>query len=351
MKWKNMFAHSPIAGLLCNLLVVYLLFMLCRVVFLLANWSMYSDTLTFGHAVDLFSAGIIFDTTAILYTNALVIVLMLLPLHWKERWRWWQPLCKWLFVVVNIVALALCLADAAYFPYTMRRTTTTVFSEFQNESNIWSIIGVETLRHWYFVVLAVAVAWGLWKLYYNPACQPPLTTPRRVRPAGASYYLSMLLSLVIVVPLVVAGIRGGFTTAVRPITISNASQYVDRPMDVALVLNTPFALYRTIGKDVFEVPDYFDDEQEMAAVYAPLHQPADSVAFTKKNVVVLIVESFGREYIGALNKDLENGRYQGYTPCVDSLIVHSTTFRYSFCNGRKSIDGMPSILSSIPMFV
>ena len=67
--------------------------------------------------------------------------------------------------------------------------------------------------------------------------------------------------------------------------------------------------------------------------------------------MVLIVESFGREYIGALNETLENGQYKGYTPHVDSLVSHSTTFRYSFCNGRKSIDGMPSILSSIPMFV
>lgn len=30
---------------------------------------------------------------------------------------------------------------------------------------------------------------------------------------------------------------------------------------------------------------------------------------------------------------------------------HSLTFKYSYCNGRKSIDGMPSILSGIPMFV
>ena len=52
-----------------------------------------------------------------------------------------------------------------------------------------------------------------------------------------------------------------------------------------------------------------------------------------------------------MNKDLEGGKYKGYTPYVDALISKSTTFRYSYCNGRKSIDGMPSILSSIPMFV
>ena len=95
------------------------------------------------------------------------------------------------------------------------------------------------------------------------------------------------------------------------------------------------------------------NKQEMERIYSPVHYPSVSSdsSFTRKNVVVLIVESFGREYIGALNKTLENGRYKGYTPCVDSLIAKSITFTHSYCNGRKSIDGMPSILSSIPMFV
>ena len=145
--------------------------------------------------------------------------------------------------------------------------------------------------------------------------------------------------------------RGGFTTAVRPITISNANQYASRPVDAALALNTPFALIRSIGKNVFVVPHYFSDEKALASMYTPIHTPNDSAAVVKKNVVVLIVESFGREYIGALNKDLEGGKYKGYTPYVDALIGKSTTFQYSFCNGRKSIDGMPSVLSSIPMFV
>ena len=168
----------------------------------------------------------------------------------------------------------------------------------------------------------------------------------------------MLLSLLFVAPFTVAGIRGGFTTAVRPITISNANQYADHPIEAALVLNTPFSLYRTIGKDVFVVPDYFSPE-DLEVIYSPIHEPDivtnDSLdsdtTFVRKNVVVLIVESFGREYIGALNKSLDDGRYKGYTPFVDSLIAHSVTFAHSFCNGRKSIDGMPSILSSIPMFV
>ena len=71
----------------------------------------------------------------------------------------------------------------------------------------------------------------------------------------------------------------------------------------------------------------------------------------RKNVVVLIVESFGREYIGEYNKHLDDGKYKGYAPFIDELLKQSLTFDYTFANGRKSIDGMPSILSSIPHFV
>jgi phosphoglycerol transferase MdoB-like AlkP superfamily enzyme len=135
------------------------------------------------------------------------------------------------------------------------------------------------------------------------------------------------------------------TKAVRPITISNANQYVDRPEDAALVLNTPFSLIRTIGKNVFVIPNYMEATR-LDEVYSPVRQSvADSVAAKKKNVVVMIVESFGSEYIGALND------YEGYTPFLDSLISKSLIWEHSFGNGRKSIDGMPSVLSSIPMFV
>ena len=331
---------SPLFAVVCNLLLAYVVYQIARLAYLLDNWGYLAQGLSW----ELWKGGLVFDTSAILITNSLYIVLTLLPLHWKERWTWWQSMCKGLFVGVNTLGLSLCLADAAYFPFTMRRTTTTVFHEFQNESNLWSIIATETLRHWYFVILAVGVAVCLWKFYRSPHLG---------RRGGLYYYLEMILSLAVIAPLAVAGIRGGFTTAVRPITVSNASQYVDRPVDAALVLNTPFAIYRTIGKDVFTIPHYFDSEEEMVAAYSPEHKPPTShlSAPTSKNVVVLIVESFGREYIGALNHDLDNGQYRGYTPCVDSIIGLSTTFQWSFCNGRKSIDGMPSILSGIPMFV
>ena len=338
---------SPIGTVVWNLGMAYVVYFIARLVFLVTNYSFYEGHLAFPHLMEMLGGGLVFDTAAILVTNSLYIVILLLTP--------WRRLAQWVYVVINAVALAVNLADCVYFRFTMRRTTTTVFNEFQNENNLAGVIGTEMVNHWYLVLLFIILVYAMWKLYRSPG---------KAVPVGKwwVWYPSQVLLLAACAPFVVAGIRGGFTTAVRPITISNANQYVDRPIEAALVLNTPFSIYRTIGKDVFVVPNYFSDEKTLASIYTPIHTPNDSLAgansslYTlhsslKKNVVVLIVESFGREYIGALNETLENGQYKGYTPHVDSLVSHSTTFRYSFCNGRKSIDGMPSILSSIPMFV
>ncbi|MBR5728413.1 MAG: LTA synthase family protein [Muribaculaceae bacterium] len=333
---------APVWAVIVNLLMVYVIYALARLVYLGLNWSLLSPALQ-GSLTDLIKGSLQFDTSAIAYTNMLWVVLMLLPLHLKERPTYHRVL-RWLFVVLNGLALIVNLADAVYFPFTLRRTTSTVIKEFGNEGNLAGIILGEALHHWYLVLLAVALIAALWWLYRQPRLDH-----RRL--SWWRYDLLMLVALLLSVWLGVAGIRGGFTTAIRPIAVSNAKQWVNRPMDAALVLNTPFSLIRTIGKDVFHVPDYYSDQNELERVYTPVHQPADSATFVKKNIVILIVESFGREYFGELNKDLEGGTYKGYTPCMDSLAQKSLTFTHSYCNGRKSIDGMPSILSSIPMFI
>ena len=350
MNKRSFLLLTPLATTIYNLMLVYVVYFLARVLYLLLNYSYFAVDMTYGHLLELFMGGLVFDTSAILITNSLYIFLMLLPWHGKET-RLYQQVCKGVFLCINGLALFVNCCDAVYFRFTMRRTTTTIFSEFSNEGNILSIFFKELVNHFYLVFIFGVIIWALYKFYRS-------TRLRQRHYVWWQYDVAMLLSLLFVAPFTVAGIRGGFTTAVRPITISNANQYADHPIEAALVLNTPFSLYRTIGKDVFVVPDYFSPE-DLEVIYSPIHQPDivtnDSVdsdtTFVKKNVVILIVESFGREYIGALNRSLDGGRYKGYTPFVDSLIAHSVTFTHSYCNGRKSIDGMPSILSSIPMFV
>ncbi len=343
LKVKATFCSS-LTAFLWNIILVYLVYAVCRVVYLLENWSLLNEGLAELDIKSVIVGSLRFDTSAIVYTNILYMMLMLFPLHLKET-KMWCKVCKWVFIVFNSIAIVMNLADAVYFQYTGRRTTFSVFSEFSNEGNLGSIFGVEILRHWYLVLLGIILIIALWRLYMNVEGKPTLHD----RKDYAKYYAFNIATFVIMIFLSITGMRGGIGSAVRPITVSNANQYVNRPAEAALVLNTPFSMIRTIGKNVYSDPQYFPNT-ELDAIYTPIHQPDSVMTMKKKNVVILIVESFGREYIGAYNEGLDGGKYKGYAPFMDSLLQKSLSFDYTFCNGRKSIDGMPSILSSIPCF-
>ena len=329
------------AAFVCNVLIAYVVYMFCRVAYVLENWDIFSAGWERLNLCDVLAGGLRFDTAAIAYTLMPYAALMLLPLPLVWRLRpTYQLVCKWLFVVANALAVVLNLCDAVYSQYTGRRTTSSFFSEFQNDGNLMQILGVELLHHWYLVLLGVAIIALVWVVYRRPH----VAVPDAVH--GKKIWREIVFDVLvfgIAVTLTIGGMRGGFSKAIRPIANSNANQYVNSPQEAAIVLNTPFSIIRTIGKTAFTDPHYFDAE-ELDAIYTPLHNPVADGPMLKRNVVVIIVESLAEEYIGYYNPP-------SHTPFLDSLIARSLTFSHSYANGRKSIDGMPSILSSIPMFI
>lgn len=134
------------------------------------------------------------------------------------------------------------------FPFSGRRTTMSVFQEFSNEGggNLASIFMDEFISHWYLVVLAAVFCYAIYKLYRAPRNIPVYSKWQ--------YYLIQTVTLLVAIPFTVFGMRGGMTTATRPITISNANQYVDRPLDAGVVLNTPFSISVHSGKRLLLFP-------------------------------------------------------------------------------------------------
>ncbi len=335
--------HSNIGAAVLNMAVAYLVWMLSRVAFFAENWSTFAPYMSWSLFKSMLQGALVFDTSALLYVNALYLVLMLLPLHLKERAGFHKGL-KWLFVVTNAIGVAMNLMDAVYFQYTGRRSTVTVFTEFANEGNITSIILTEFVHHWYLVLAFIVLVYLQWRCYTKPRLE--------VYRFGHYYYISQFVALLVMIPVAIVGIRGSVTAGTRPITISNANQFVNRPVESSVVLNTPFSMIRSIGKKAFVTPDYMSSEQ-MEAIYSPVHvhPVVDGNSHPGKNVVILIVESMGKEYIGSLNSNLDGGNYMGYMPFIDSLVSKSVTYEYSYANGRISMDAMPSILSGMPMMV
>lgn len=315
-----------IANFVWNIFLVYVCYSICRVIFIFDNWDSF-NYLTFSDIVRLCRGGLLFDTAAVAYSNILYVLLVFFPLHMKEK-PGYHRFVKWTFVVVNLLMLAMNLGDSAYFPFSNQRTTTTIFAQFSNEDNLAGIFAIEAVRSWYLVLAFAVFAVLLWKLYRIPECP----SDKKLR-----YYILSILALSVFAFASLAGIRGGIGKAIRPITLSNANHYTKRPAEASIVLNTPFSFIRTIGKEHFTVPSYFIDRDQMQAIYNPLHIPADDADFRPMNVVQIILESNSSEYYG-----------RGYTPFLDSLMNESLTGKYSFANGRISIDAMASVLSSIP---
>lgn len=82
IKLRKGIYSSPLA-FVCNMLLVYVLYTVCRLVFLWSNWDSFATGFDKLELNQLIVGSLLFDTSAILYTNALYALLLLLPLHYK----------------------------------------------------------------------------------------------------------------------------------------------------------------------------------------------------------------------------------------------------------------------------
>jgi phosphoglycerol transferase MdoB-like AlkP superfamily enzyme len=323
-----------------SLLLMMCLYTVCRLCFYFYNIDFFPG-MTIDRMAVIMLGGTRFDLAAILYLNSLYILLMTIPLEFRFHSRYRQFL-KYLFIFTNAIGLLVNLADAAYYRYTLRRTTLSVLKQFENEENIGGLIFRFLVDYWYAVLFYALVVYLMIRLFRLIQ----FSGPQLKNKIGS--YAAGVVVMALIAGLTVAGMRGGFGESTRPITLSNAAQYAYHPKDINIVLNTPFALMRTAKTPVIEKVSYFSSDIEAEKRFPVRHEPPLDSAFRPRNVVVIILESFSKEFFGAYNTDVESGAYRGHTPFLDSLIGHSRAYRYSFANGRKSIDAMPSVICSIP---
>ena len=286
-------------ALLLRLLLMLALFALCRIGFYFFNTTFFPD-MTFSNFMWLLWGGLQFDITAILYVNTLYILLMIVPFDFRFRYGY-QEFSRYLFFITNAAALAANVADFIYYKFTLRRTSADVFKQFENEQNIGGLFLRFLIDYWYAALFWIALVVMMVKIYNQIRIWGPQMKSRTM------YYFSGFFALPLITFFIIAGIRGGFRHSTRPITLSNAGEFVSDPRDISIVLNTPFALIRTVGKTKVQKATWFEDE-ELRQVFTPEHFTRDTASLQKLNVVVVILESFSREFVGALNPEKEGGQ-------------------------------------------
>ncbi|MCQ2344733.1 MAG: LTA synthase family protein [Paludibacteraceae bacterium] len=306
-----------------------------RLFFYFINLGIFTDV-SFSHLIEMLGGGLRFDLTAVLYLSSVYLVLTLLPLpvKWRSN-KVYSRVQKFFYIFPNAIGLLANSADMAYFRFSDHRTTCTFFSEFANETNLFSIFITSVFQFWYITLFAILLIIGLFILYkpYKP-CLRNIKSPL--------YYTLASLSFIVCGFLTVVGIRGGLNDS-RPITMDAAMKYVDRPAESSLVLNTPFCIIRTISYESLENPHYFADDQ-LDDIMSPIHSATCAPLLPgTPNVVIIILEGFAAEYVGFCNPASHI-----FTPFLDSIFAESIAFSHTYATGRVSVDATPAVLSSIP---
>ena len=302
-------------------LIVLFVYQICRFLFYFFNRNAFESISAKG-----FLGGIHFDLSAIAYINLIFAILHLLPGNFKYKPNYQKGL-KIAFYVVNLIFIFTNFVDFEYYKFTGRRSTFGMITASGMENEIGGLILSFLMEFWYIPLVAVVLGFAFWKAIPNLKTSIA-TSSSKLQLIKQSGLFLFLLAFVFLLG------RGGFQK--KPLRIVDAVNYGSINQS-AIVLNTPFCILKTIGKkETLESPKFYT-ESELNALFNPITETKPSGNPTNKNVVILILESFGRE-----------NTQRGQTPFLDSLIEKSLFFENGFANGKLSIDAVPSTLSSIP---
>jgi hypothetical protein len=301
-------------------------YFVCRAFFLFWNWTTYSD-LPRKDVAYAFFYGMRFDLSAILFTNSLLLLIWILPSRWlaKKSWRYADLT---LLFVFNWIWMGLSFVDAEFVKFIGKRTSYDLLMMGDDlERHSLNVI----LTYWPFCLgLTVLTAFIVWMV---PRFQEdPREKLKSVWPWA--WRLAFIGCCVI-------GMRGGFQF--KPLHPMHA--YFSTKHELGLLtLNSAFNFIKSPPRLEIQHTRYFADDKE-AIVHlrdmTELSRPPLGVA-KGWNVVVLILESFSLEYMGASND------YTGYTPFLDELSKKSFFFPLNFANARRSIEGLPAVLCGLP---
>ena len=323
---KNHLKH--LSFLIKAILIALCFFSISRVIFYFYTADQFPNILDEG-ILGVFMHGLRFDLSSLAYINILFILLLVFPTQKRES-KAYQQILKTLFISFNSFALLMNLGDVVNMHFTNKRMTADVLS-FVLQGDDANNVAMDFIKdYWTIFIFWALLTFGLYKSYsYLQARQFFLRK-------SPNNWKSWLITL-IVLALTVVSMRGGLQ--LRPIKNIHASYY-GQGKYVPLILNSPFSILSTLGQKQLEEKKYFSSAQAKQYFNADLSFYSDSSH--QKNVVLIILESFAKEYIGFYNN------FEGYTPFLDSLMSQSLVCTHAYANGKKSIEGIPAIINGIP---
>jgi len=324
---------SQFYKVLAGIVLLLLLHMSLRMIFWTYNTHQFGD-LTARDAWLIFARGVQQDMVSIIFLNSPVLLLLMTAAWIKKSARILYRGARLLFVVLNSGGLALNCIDAGYFRFNLHRSNIDLFYVFGD-----SIRSFKSILSGYWPLLlcfagGVTVLILISKFLINPSP----TSPDRAHPVK-TLAMQVLIILLLLLPT-------GFISAGRPVIPTTPLLSVS-PVQLPLAQNSILTFFYSIARRHKELwqKEYFSPSQLDRIVHTRQSLGNDSVAFTRKNVVICILESFARCYV------MPGDRYKAHTPFFDSLLKKSLFFPRAYANGFTSNQGIVSILGSLPSFL
>ncbi len=297
-------------------------FTVARIIFYVFNLNYFATAGIWDFVV-----GFLFDivTTAIIFLP--LVVLDLFPNNWRNT-KGYQIGLKAILLLFLFFSLLMNLADIEYFKFSSSRSNISTLKMLSYGSDFKQQLPSFIRDFWYLFLIAFILLFLAFKLY-----------GRWIKSAEEKYGLVKQLGWFIGVTALMLVLGRG--VALRPIEPINVTTFVsDR--NVPLALNSTFTIIKSWGKTALEEKSYFE-ANELKQIFNPVKQYDDRKVLDEPNIVIIMLESFSVEYVNAIN-----GTGKVNTPFLDALIQKSLVYTNCYANGKKSIDAVPSIISSIP---
>ncbi len=304
-------------------LFLWLLFLLSlsRLFFYTLNINYFSTP-----PVKTFFYGILFDISIISYFNVIIIAALICPYPCLQH-----PLIRRIFhiifVIINALAIGSNCIDAKFFEFEQKRLTADIFSSVWLGEDFITLIPHFLLDFWYVVVVWLVFVFFLIKIF-------PRSVEKNRNYTSPVHYLIFI----VFIASLSLGARG--STGLKPLRLLTAGKYAS-PKNIPLLINSPFSIIHSFGSQNLKPVEYFNNDDSLTAYFRKVKHYTRQVG-QKKNVVIIFLESFSREYIGFYNHG------KGFTPFLDSLARQSLVFTNAYANGKKSIEAVPSVIASLP---
>jgi len=313
---------------LIPILGVLLLYQFTRLIFFSYNYSFFKNEVSVFRLLTLQWHAIRFDISAIITLSLPYLFFAFLPLNSVHRNSHFRKWLLWLFLLPQLIAILFDLADIAYYPYVRKRMGADVFDLLGRKSDFIDLLPSYVRNFWFVFLLGILFIIVSIKVVKR-------WIPEKTKPLSSAFKSWSLFLLVMACSILF--IRGGFQ--LKPLLTANARQVASN-LEVPLVVNTPFNIIHSLEQPTLKAYHDYSD-QEAWKQCSPVKHFTGTAPFTSKNVVLIILESFGKGFTGM-------GGRSSYTPFLDSLAGESLQCTRAFANAHRSSDGIPACVAGIP---